>query len=134
MFRYSHTHNMGFLGDFSAPVEALAEGRRAYGDDATIYVAECKQAYYSDFFPSVEQLFMDIKEAVAEELGDTAASSFDSITVAHKQQLDAILKEAIGEWETDLAPEENMDGFIVIKSRSFREGSKAPNVENWNKL
>jgi len=134
MFRYSHTHNMGFLGSFNTPAEALAEGRRTYGDDTDIYLAETKQAFYSDFFPSVEILFADMKEAAAEELGDAASSSFDSITIAHRQQLDAFLRETIGEWETDLADAEMMDGFIIIKSRKFAEGSKAPNVDNWNKL
>lgn len=121
MYSFSHRPNQDWLGEFHTPAEALAAGRRQYGGDTKIFVGRWTRAYYADSFIGADALLSYMKEAVSDELGDQYADIFDALSPAQIKDLDSRIRDAIGEWESELPEAAAFTGHRIHRVVGYAE-------------
>jgi hypothetical protein len=80
-FAVSDKHTGPWLGDCSAPDQALAKGRAMWGANAPLYVALIEPMNPAEGLPSIEQLLGDVRETLVDKYGSGADAAFDELPV-----------------------------------------------------
>lgn len=118
MYKHSFKPDGPWQGEFQHPQLALDAGRAMYGGVTRVYVGKLELAYWSDMFIGTTALLSYMLEDAA-ELGDTFVEPFATLPTVAKQSLDRYLRDAIGEWESELPEELKFTGEIVKQSKGY---------------
>ena len=118
MYKHSFKPDGPWQGEFQHPQLALDAGRAVYGDVTRVYVGRLELAYWSDMFIGTTALLSYMQEDAA-ELGDTFSEPFENLPAVAKRSLDTFIRDAIGEWESELPKELHFTGEIVKQSKGY---------------
>jgi len=118
MYKHSFKPDGPWQGEFGHPQQALDAGRAMYGAVTRVYVGKLEAAYFSDTFIGGRVLLAYMKE-LAEEHGDSFIEAFDNLPTAAVVVFERFVRDAIGEWESDLPEELQFTGEIVKQSKGY---------------
>ena len=118
MYKHSYRAEGPWQGEFDHPQQALDAGRGMYGDVSRVFVGILEPAYFSDMFIGGKVLLMYMQEE-SEAHGDMFAQSFDDLPSVFVNSLGEYVKDAIGEWESELPEEVAFKGEIIKKMKGY---------------
>ena len=120
MYQHSFKPDGPWQGQFQSPQGALDAGRGVYGAVNRVYVGKMEPAYFADMFIGGTTLLMYMQD-IAEDHGDAFVAAFETLPAIAKSKLDAWIREAIGEWESDLPEDLRFEGQIVKQVKGYTE-------------
>jgi len=118
MYRYSYRAEGPWLGEYDHPQRALEGGRANLGNVSRVFVGKMEPAYWSDMMISSSALLSYMQEYAA-DFGDDFVTPFENLPATAERRMWQYIKDAIGEWESELPEELQFTGEIVKQRKGY---------------